>query len=111
MITYTNGAYLQTFPVPEGPEWRVATQGDIDRVNAAMRAQIDAVIENEWRTNELSVIARQLEAIEEDEADETPPDLLIGTRKQWLSYRGKVSNWKEGVGPFPDAEHRPVRPV
>jgi hypothetical protein len=67
--------------------------------------------ENLWRIGELSVIARQLEAIEEDEADETPPDLLLGTKKQWLKYRGQVSNWKEGVAPFPDLAQRPIRPA
>ncbi|MGF0237596.1 hypothetical protein ACQR3P_01735 [Rhodococcus sp. IEGM1300] len=63
-----------------------------------------------WRVVELAAIARQLEAIEEDEADETPSDLLPGTRKLWLKYRGLVSNWKEGAESFPDIAHRPVRP-
>lgn len=64
-----------------------------------------------WRDAELPVIARQLQAIEEDEVDETPPDLLPGTRKQWLRYRGQVSNWKEGIEPFPDLARRPIRPA
>lgn len=63
-----------------------------------------------WRAIELAVIERQLQAIEEDDADETPTDLLPGTRKQWLKYRGLVSNWKEGAESFPDITHRPVRP-
>lgn len=66
--------------------------------------------ENEWRASTLLVISRQLEAIEEDEADETPPDLLPGTRKQWLKYRGQVSNWNEGSSDFPDSTKRPVQP-
>lgn len=57
------------------------------------------------------MIARQLEAIEEDEADETPPDQMPGTRKQWLKYRGQVSNWKEGTEHFPDLALRPIRPA
>ena len=73
--------------------------------------QVDYVaIENEWRITELLVIARQLEAIEEDEVDETPDDLLPGTRKQWLGYRGKVTAWKEGYPDFPDSTKRPQRP-
>lgn len=66
-----------------------------------------------WRGAELVVIARQLEALEEEEvADpgDEPVDLLPGTRKQWLKYRGLVSNWKEGAESFPDIAHRPVRP-
>jgi len=54
---------------------------------------------------------RQLEAIKEAEADEPPSDLLSGTRKQWLKYRGQLSNWKEGAEFFPDQTHRPIRPV
>lgn len=70
----------------------------------------DIETEKAWRTNELAVTARQLEAIEEAEADVPPADLLGGTRKQWLKHRGLVSNWKEGVDPFPDSAQRPVRP-
>lgn len=78
---------------------------------AAMQLARDTESESTWRAAELAVIARQLEAIEEDEADETPADLLPGTRKLWLKYRGLVSNWKEGAESFPDITHRPVRPV
>lgn len=67
--------------------------------------------EEEWRTATLSLISRQLEAIEEDEADETPPDLLPGARKQWLKYRGQVSNWNETIADFPDSTKRPVAPT
>ena len=63
-----------------------------------------------WRAETLNVIARQLEAIEEDEVDETPPDLLPGARKQWLKYRGQVSNWNETNTDFPDSSKRPVAP-
>lgn len=64
-----------------------------------------------WRVQTLVIIARQLEAIEEDEADETPSDLLPGTRKQWLKYRGQVSNWNETSADFPDSSKRPVAPT
>ncbi|MBV4519666.1 hypothetical protein KVG88_06290 [Pseudomonas sp. SWRI74] len=78
---------------------------------AAMQLAKDAETENLWRATELVVISRQLEAIEEGEADESPPDLLPGTKKQWLKYRGQVSNWKDGADFFPALSHRPVRPV
>ena len=78
---------------------------------AALQLARDIEVENTWRVAELLVIARQLEAIEEDEVDETPPDLLPGTRKQWLKYRGQVSNWKEAAEFFPDLTHRPIRPA
>lgn len=83
------------------------------KAEAAAQALLKLNVEKEttWRIGELVVVARQLEAIEEDEADETPPDLLPGTRKQWLKYRGLVSNWKEGAEAFPDQGHRPIRPV
>lgn len=81
---------------------------------AELAAQLyvkNSAIENDWRVAELIVISRQLEAIEEAEADEPPPDLLPGTRKQWLKYRGQVSTWKEGTALFPDVSSRPVRPA
>lgn len=64
-----------------------------------------------WGAATLNVIARQLEAIEEDEADVTPPDILPGTRKQWLKYRGQVSNWNETNADFPEITKRPVAPT
>lgn len=76
----------------------------------ALQLAKDIEAENAWRLSELQLISRQLEAIEEDEADATPPDLLPGTRKQWLKYRGLVSNWKDGVESFPDIAQRPIRP-
>ncbi|MCQ3000446.1 hypothetical protein NLO98_11860 [Pseudomonas syringae] len=86
---------------PEFTEEQLAAQ--------KLAREVDA--ENIWRLAELVVIARQLEAIEEDEADEPPPDLMAGTRKQWLKYRGQVSNWKDGTDLFPDIAQRPVRPA
>lgn len=70
-----------------------------------------AQMEMVWRAEQLAIIARQLEAIEEDEADVPPPDLLPGTRKQWLKYRGQVSNWNETNVDFPDVSKRPVKPT
>ena len=67
-------------------------------------------VEDVWREAELIVIANQLDALEEAEAGEVPEDLLPGTRTQWLSYRGKVRNWVDGKGDFPDITKRPVRP-
>ena len=82
-----------------------------DAAQAAWLLAEQVTREIAWRGAELLIVARQLEAIEEDEADETPPDLLPGTRKQWLKYRGLVSNWKEGAEGFPELTNRPVRPV
>lgn len=70
-----------------------------------------ALEERIWRTQTLVGIARQLEAIEEAEADEAPADLLPGTRKQWLKYRGQVSNWNETSADFPDSKKRPAQPA
>ncbi|PTQ70340.1 hypothetical protein [Pseudomonas sp. GV071] len=72
-------------------------------------------LETEWRDGELTVIARQLEAIEEaaaaaEEGEDPPADLLPGTRNKWLSYRTKVSAWKETNTAFPFGD-RPVRPA
>ena len=88
----TQGPVLVPIPEPTWQEWQ-------------------APIEAAWRASALAVIARQLEAIEEDEADETPPDLLPGTRKQWLKYRGQVSNWNDTNPDFPDSSKRPVAPT
>ena len=78
--------------------------------NAALRAE-KAIVEDLWRNSEISVIANQLMAIEEAEASgEEVPDLLPGTRTQWLSYRTKVRAWKEGNIDFPDSTRRPLRP-
>lgn len=69
------------------------------------------IVEDAWRNAEISFIANQLMAIEEAEAGEEVPDLLPGTRAQWLSYRTKVRAWKEGGLYFPDSAYRPVRPT
>lgn len=64
-----------------------------------------------WRYESLAVIARQLQAIEEDEAGVPPSDLLPGTRQQWLKYRGQVSNWNDADPNFPEIGKRPVQPA
>ncbi len=69
-----------------------------------------AQIEDVWREEQIVIINRQLEALEEAEADVPPDDLLPGSRTQWLSYRGKVRAWKEGHPEFPDLAKRPTRP-
>lgn len=111
---------------PEG--WVVMdSQRPIDYDSADYTAQSDgiwaiseetrlaklAVQETIWRTAELRVIDRQMQALEEDEvADpgDEPVDLLPGTRKQWLKYRSLASNWVEGAIGYPHQVSRPVRP-
>jgi hypothetical protein len=93
-------------------DWSLLITKDMKEAEAAkLVAEQHALIEEDWRSEELVVVARQLEAIEEAEADEPPADLLSGTRKQWLKYRGQVSNWKAGAQFFPDQSHRPARPA
>lgn len=67
-------------------------------------------VEESWQKAELVAISNQLMAIEEAEAGEDVPDLLPGTRAQWLSYRTKIRAWKEGHVDFPDQTKRPIRP-
>lgn len=74
-------------------------------------SDLQAISESAWRIAELPVVARQLEAIEEADADVPPVDLLSGTRKQWLKYRGQVSNWNETNPDFPDSSKRPIAPT
>ncbi|MGC3935994.1 hypothetical protein [Pseudomonas atacamensis] len=78
---------------------------------ARQKAQLDASVESSWRASELQVIARQIDALEEADADVSPPDLLPGTKQQWLRFRGQVNNWKEGTENFPEQDQRPVRPA
>jgi len=93
-------------------DWsQLITKAMKDAEAAALLYAQRTLAEETWRAAELAVIARQLEALEEEEADEPPSDLLPGTRKQWLKYRGLVSNWKVGAEGFPDLANRPVRPI
>ena len=75
------------------------------------KAQQQAAVENAWRATELQLITRQIEALEEADADVSPPDLLPGTKQQWLRFRGQVNNWKEGAENFPEQDQRPLRPA
>lgn len=72
-------------------------------------------LEDQWRENELLVVASQLLALEEAEAAAEeglppPPDLLPGTRNKWLAYRTKLRAWKESDPVFPNSLFRPERP-
>ncbi|POA40737.1 hypothetical protein [Pseudomonas sp. GW456-12-1-14-TSB6] len=78
---------------------------------AQQKALLDASVESAWRTTELQVIARQMEALEEAAAGVPTPDLLPGTKQQWLKFRGQLSNWKDGNEHFPEQNQRPVRPA
>lgn len=100
---------------PEGDQWAdyTAQVGGIWAISEETLLAKIAAQESVWRNTELLVIARQLEAIEEDEvADpgDEPVDLLPGTRKQWLKYRSLASNWGEGSVGYPYQVNRPVRP-
>lgn len=79
-------------------------------ITQAAHDAVSKVVEDGWRLIELVNIDNQLDALEEAEAGEPPEDLWPGARTQWLSYRGKVRNWVEGKGHFPDTSKRPVRP-
>ncbi|MDS9876585.1 hypothetical protein RMI40_17185 [Pseudomonas protegens] len=63
-----------------------------------------------WRDGELSIIAVQLQALEEAEAGVPPEDLLPGARSGWLKYRGFVRNWTDEKEGYPCADQRPKRP-
>lgn len=67
--------------------------------------------EESWRDVELSIIAGQLQALEEAEAGVPPEDLLPGARSGWLKYRGLVRNWVDGQDGYPSVSQRPVRPT
>jgi hypothetical protein len=67
--------------------------------------------ENAWRETEILAISNQLMALEEQEAGVEDSGALPGTRLEWLQYRTKVRNWKEGHPDFPDMTARPVQPA
>lgn len=101
VVTVTHG-FKVDWPAPpdEKPDEKTEEEIQFEKVAS----------ENLWVSAELSAVSRQLEAIEEAEAEEPPVDLLAGTKRQWLKYRGLVSNWKSGSPDFPDATKRPARP-
>lgn len=67
--------------------------------------------EESWRDGELSIIAGQLQALEESDAGVPPEDLLPGSRSGWLKYRGFVRNWTDEKEGYPSADQRPKRPA
>jgi len=82
----------------EIPQWLA------DASAAADAQREDARIEDGWRAAEILEINDQLMALEEGAV------ALPGTREQWLAYRTRVRNWKEGAEGFPEPANRPRRP-
>lgn len=73
---------------------------------AALLAE-QKIVETQWVTAELAIIADQLLAIEDED-----PTALPGTAAQWRAYRIKVRAWKDGGDPnYPQQNKRPVRPA
>ncbi|RIJ09852.1 hypothetical protein DXT77_15535 [Pseudomonas sp. 91RF] len=79
-------------------------QALIDSVAQKSERLALAQVELEWQTAEIQFINNQLMALEEG------ADALPVTREQWLPYRTRVRNWKEGADGFPYPENRPWRP-
>lgn len=104
-VIYTNGVYLQTFPTPDGAEWREASPEDIARIEGAMQLQRDILRENEWRDSEMPIARDNVTAL--DFGDVT----ISGSIAQWQAYWLALRNWKEGGNPeFPEQSERPIRP-
>lgn len=108
------GAFSEDLEMPEG-----STQVDAPPDNADQpwlfpgwgSSPSEAIAREEaWRELQIPLIANQLNALEEAEADVPPPDLLGGTRKEWLRYRGDVRNWILGTAGYPDEQRRPKAP-
>lgn len=74
-----------------------------DQAIADEEYRVKALEESEWVALELSFIADQLLAIEDDD-----PTALPGTEREWRDYRIKVRAWKEGNTSFPDKDKRPT---
>ena len=81
------------------PQWAY------DAIEAARVHEELAAIEEEWRNSEMSFIANQITAIEDED-----PTALPGTISQWKAYRIKVRAWVEGATNYPESSYRPVRP-
>lgn len=87
-------------------DWsQLITQAMKDAEAASIIRDAQVIVEDEWRLSEITFIADQLLAIEDDD-----PTALPGTDRQWRDYRTKVRAWKEGHVDFPDESKRPVRP-
>lgn len=82
----------------EIPQWLLDASAEADALREATH------IEDEWRAAEILEINNQLMALEEG------ADALPIMREQWLPYRTRVRNWKEGAEGFPCSASRPLRP-
>ncbi|MEO8642658.1 hypothetical protein [Pseudomonas sp.] len=105
----SNGSFIQVGddyqPLDGETLYDDVPQWAYDAIEAdKLRAEMVAV-EGEWRTSEMSFIANQITAIEDED-----PTALPGTFNQWKAYRIKVRGWVEGAPNYPDAASRPVRP-
>ncbi|WP_177331615.1 hypothetical protein [Pseudomonas sp. MIACH] len=104
MTTYTNGVYLQTFPIPEGPEWREALQEDIDRIEGEMRLERDALGETTWRDEQMPMAQQTVTALTYGEEG------ISGTVAEWQKYWLSLRKWTSENPDFPDSSKRPVAP-
>ncbi|WP_377706225.1 hypothetical protein ACFMKY_17880 [Pseudomonas protegens] len=107
-IIKTNG------PAPEGGIAVEGTPEYFDQVwlfpGWGPSAYKQGVADAAWIAEELEEVARQLDCLEETEEGIEVADLLPGTRKQWLAYRGQLRTWAKGDAGFPDPDLRPQRP-
>ena len=106
-ITETSWRGIEAdWPLQEGesyvediPPWLINASAAADDLRQRSR------IEEAWRATEILEINDQLMALEEG------AEALPGTREQWLAYRTRVRNWKEGAEGFPEPANRPWRPA
>ncbi|MEN5136073.1 MULTISPECIES: hypothetical protein [unclassified Pseudomonas] len=82
------------------PQWAYDAQEALKLREKQMADEV------EWQATEMSTIANQLTAIEDED-----PAALPGTSKAWRDYRIKVRAWVDGAPAFPDSARRPVRPA
>ncbi|PIB51746.1 hypothetical protein AOA57_02565 [Pseudomonas sp. 2588-5] len=64
-----------------------------------------ALIENQWREDQMVRVANQLLMLEDDDPDAEP-----GTARQWRDYRIELRKWTETNPDFPNSSKRPVAP-
>ena len=105
VTVYTNGSYLQTYPVPDGPEWRVATEEDIETIKAPNRLLRVGLIEDEWREEQMPIAYNTVTAIGFGEEG------IPGTIEQWKAYWLALRKWTVHNPDFPDSSKRPVAPM
>ncbi|MBF8729789.1 hypothetical protein IRZ59_04970 [Pseudomonas guariconensis] len=80
-----------------------------EEVEAHLEAgRYDALINREavWVISEMVVIADQLLMLEDSD-----PNALPGTERQWRDYRITLRAWKDGAEHYPDMQYRPQRPA